>query len=420
MRNLWIGLLTLLARNLQTWSEFVSRRLENIQHSTANTSDAPQTLEESGIPVTDGQVIETHRPPADWSERVKAAQPPAHWRAKVSQAQVDSIKRVEPSLPDVQNESTPADSPIAPQRPADSVSVATLRMRPTAQSRPSARPLSQPNDRVADRVGTETQTVSEPTLASSQTIEPSRPSARDQVIALAKSAVPRSPFTPVSPTAAVQQTAPLAASEANSITPEVETSTSSDEAITARTQTAASQRERQPSTPMRVANDARTHSTTTDDEAADLKQAERLVSAKHVLPAPDRRASSMPSDSPVRQPTTLIDLLYPLEPLVQSADLASSPIPWPTPSSTLSPTLSPYRSDFAASQPIGNTLRSSQTWASITGQSHVEHQAGAIENQWPTLPAERVEVPEDFDTVWRERERLRRLDLEQRGLGWSA
>jgi hypothetical protein len=128
--------------------------------------------------------------------------------------------------------------------------------------------------------------------------------------------------------------------------------------------------------------------------------------------------NSMTIDSPPSVAVTQsVDLTYPIESLADQFAVTSSP--------TQLLNSSPYRSGFAANDrvaasPASSTIRSSQTWATIAGQGHVEHEASAIENQWPTLPTDHVEVPENFETALRERERLRRLDLEQRGLAWSA
>jgi hypothetical protein len=209
------------------------------------------------------------------------------------------------------------------------------------------------------------------------------------------------------------------AREADLITPEVEATAPSDEVVIDQSQPPALQRERRFST--QVSDDARAHSTTAEHGVDDQTLTDQLAYTERDVPAPDqsqraqRIARSQPRSASRTQSVAPVNVMSPIE---SHADQVTV---------TPSPTMSPLpRSGFAindrvtASWPTGNTLRSAQTWATIAGQSDAHYESSAIENRWPALPPERITVDEDFETVWRERERLRRLDLEQRGLGWSA
>ena len=412
MRTLWIGLLTLLARSLQAWSEAVTRRLESVRGSAAGGS--------AELATPDQPSGEVDGPPADWLERVKSAQAPAHWRAKVSQARSDSIKRIEPSMPDIQNESAPADHPIASQRSEESAVVASP-LRSPAQPLPAVRPLSQPNYRAADTTRTEMQTVSDQPLASTHTIDHSPLPVRDRVVTPAKSMATRSLAKSVRPTNTAHSTSNVSAREADLITPEVDATVPVDEVIAARSQPLPSQRERRPAAPTQLIDDARTHQATSEQGIDDQTSPERLVYAERDVrdfdqsqPAPQMaRTQSRPA--PIPQPAAPVDVMSPIEPRADQVTV--------TPSPTMLP---PHRTDFAvddrvtASWPAGNTIRSSHAWATIAGQGFADYESSAIENRWPALPPERIEVNENFETVVRESERLRRLDLEQRGLAWSA
>jgi hypothetical protein len=211
------------------------------------------------------------------------------------------------------------------------------------------------------------------------------------------------------------------AREADFITPEVDATVPVDEVIAAPLQTPASQRERQPATPTQLIDDARTHSATSEQGIDDHALTDRFAYAEREMPDLDQsqpapqmaRTQSRPAS--ITQPAAPTDAMSAIE---SRADQVTV-----TPSPTMSP---PHRTDVVvddrvtASWPAGNTLRSTQTWATIAGQGFADSESSAIENRWPALPPERIEVSEDFETVLRERERLRRLDLEQRGLGWSA
>jgi hypothetical protein len=219
----------------------------------------------------------------------------------------------------------------------------------------------------------------------------------------------------------------VAASKAAPVTPEVETSTSNDEVITARLQTAASQSEQRSLKPTQLTKDVRAPSATTEHEADDRELTDRLADAERDIPdldqsqraprvarsesLPAKRMSPIAADSlPLAGATQSIDLVYPIESHATQATATESP----------------HRSDFAvndrvaASWPAGTTLQPAHTWAATSGFSLVEPESSGIENQWPTLLDERPTDHEEIETVLRERERLHRLDLEQRGLGWSA
>lgn len=411
MRTLWIGLLSRLARSLQTWSEAVTRRLERVRRSATGAAGE--------LAISDQPSSEVDGPPADWLERVKSAQPPAHWRAKVQAGRSDSIKSVEPSMLDVHNESTPADRPIEPQR-SEASAVAAPPLRASVQPLSTVRPPSQPNYQAADTTRTKMQAASDQPSGSTQTIDQSPPlPVHEHVVAPAKSAATRSPVKSVRSTLALHSTHHVPAREADPITPEVEATAQSDEVVIDRSQPPALQRERRFS--MQVSDDARAHPTTTERGVEDQTLTDQLAYTERDVPAPDqsqraqRIARSQPRSASRTQSVAPVDVMSPIE--SHTDQVAVTPSPTMSPPSRLG---SAINDRVTASWPVDNTLRSTQTWAIIAGQSDTRYESSAIENRWPALPPERVTVAEDFESVLRERERLRRLDLEQRGLGWSA
>ncbi len=385
------------------------RRVEHSQRA----ADPVQVVDESEISVTDGQVIETHRPPADWSERVKSAQPPAHWQAKVQRSRSDSAAIAQPIDPDAPDDSTLAVDQVEDQLSEDSAPVVPSSTRsithPDVPVKQPGRVTSKTTDQIASDV-------------------PAPSNAEFDLSQQQTDVIPRETDRRVAP-----QTKPSAARSLRKIEiPAVEQQpTKSDSPLESETRwreaETTSQNEQQPTATSRIKHEAHTSLHADEDQTSierrvietrdltkpDQSRPEPKPSFAESLP--DRRVSPKATDSPhhaasMQEWLASVDLTYPPESPVDRDTLAS---PSPRPNVEVN-------DQFTTNWPVSKTVRSAQTWATITDVKPVEHESSAFDQRWPSLPDEPSATDEDFEIVLRERERLRRLDLEQRGLAWNA
>ncbi len=434
MRNLWIGLLTILAHRLQTWSEAVTRRIERSQRA----ADPVQVVDESEISMTDGRLIESHRPPVDWSERVKAAQPPAHWQAKVQRSRSDSTAFAPPSDPDATDESTPTVDQIENQPSDDVAPVASPSTRSILQPAVPAKQLGRLDLGTANPIITDDQIASDLTVTSNVEIDLSpeqtnvapRENERD-VAPVAKPVMTRSQRKIEMPAVKPQSTRSDSSSESDAPMLEAKTTLREEEVTSSPAAPSASWTEPEPTMPTRSQREMPVPLKAVEHSDDDQPASRRFVSETRDLPKPDRsqlepktsyteslpdrHVSPMATDSPHRaasMPERIgsIDLTYPPESPVERETLAS-------PSTRHDVEVN---DPFTTHWPLSRTDQSIPTWATITGVKAVELESSAFDQRWPTLPDEPSAVDDDFEIVLRERERLQRLDLEQRGLAWNA
>jgi len=383
MRAIQIAVLSTLMRWLQAWTQMVSRRLSTAQRATTNSHTIharvrpPQTRSTAA-----DQTTEVPEPPADWLERTTPTQPPARWLTTIHKRAVDSSASIE---------ATTSDQPSATNTESVQLNVnhAPRPMWPPARSAQVATQAS-----------------------STEMLAPESITAVDQ-----------SASTATKPHDAIGRSRPLATTvpEENALPIE---------------------RSGQPIVPQ--------HRRTTQIKAEPI-ETESAVSSVQVFDDISVSTVTVENEPPfVQAPIDLKtantrDTQPPDRPAERSRPVLQSPVfetPWadPRPHSTQTATLDSAQqidlpalrsSAFQRSIETADDRREislnstavsgpSQTWATFARADQAAPEVTAIESRWPTLLDEPRAPTEHVEVALRDWERLRRLDLEQRGLGWSA
>lgn len=392
MRRLQIALLTMLMRSLQTWTQSLSRRLATAQRATADSQPIHARVRPAQArPTLDDRTTEVPEPPANWLERTAPAQPPARWLTMVHRRAVDSRASTETTTSDQPIESTPnfeparseVDNASQPMRPSDR-STHVVRQESLLDTRPtepvptadhSASTAMKPQDVTRRSMPLTTTRYAESTQSIEQSEQPPSVPQRPQSTGIKVEPIEAEPFT-----SAVQvlEDVPVRASIVD------------DE-------------------PMFIQEPADLKRINTRNISAPDRPAERPRLALQSTEIETPRAA-LHSQSELRSHSTQpapFDSAQQID-LMALRSLASQR-GWETADDH-----SEIKPNSAASS------SSSQTWATFARAGEVAPEVTALENRWPTLLDEPRTINDGAEFVLRDWERLRRLDLEQRGLGWSA
>lgn len=356
MRAIQIAVLSLVMRWLQAWTQSLSRRLAIAQRATNSQPIHARVRPPQARPTTDDRTTDVPQPPADWLDRTTPTQPPARWLTMVHK------RTVEPSA---------------------SAETITTDHRTATNAEPTQFDVSnQP----------------QPMQSASSAMSPAKPIATVDQSALTK------------PLDTTHRSTPSERSEQAPIVPQRRQITRTDEDSI----------EAEPSA-LQVFDNVPSNTSMVENEALPVQEPSDLPTANaRNTQSPDRPAErsrpvlqSTVFETPWAEPrlhstqTATFDS-------VQEIDLAALR------SSAFQRSIEPADDRREVRLNSAAVSGSPQTWATFARADQVAPEVAAVENLWPTLLDEPRTPNEDVEVVLRDWERLRRLDLEQRGLGWSV